>query len=85
MAGENVTVEPKTTDRYGRTVGIVFIDGKNLNEQIIVEGYGWVYRKYCQYEFCGKWLNDEARARKARKGLWSDPQPVPPWEWRKQQ
>ncbi len=26
----------------------------------------------------------EAGAKEAKRGLWADPSPVPPWEWRRQ-
>ena len=37
VSGENVRVESITEDRYGRTVGIVFLDGLNLNEELIAQ------------------------------------------------
>ena len=79
---KNVQVENETIDRYGRTVGFVHVDGANLSEQIIANGYGWVYRKYCKWSFCDDWLDLERQARKARLGLWRDKNPQPPWEWR---
>jgi micrococcal nuclease len=79
---KNVQVEKETTDRYGRTVGFVYIDGVNLSEQIIANGYGWVYRKYCKWSFCDDWLTLEKQARESRLGLWRDKKPQPPWEWR---
>jgi len=82
VAGKNVTIEPETTDRYGRTVAMVFVNGSNLNEQIVANGYGWVYRKYCNKPFCDDWLKLEDKARNSRIGLWADSTPVPPWEWR---
>ena len=63
---KNVQVEKETVDRYGRTVGFVYIDGANLNEQIIRNGYGWVYRKYCLWNFCNDWLKLEETARDAQ-------------------
>ncbi len=39
-------VEVHETDKYGRTVGVVFVDGINVNEEIIKAGYGWQYRNY---------------------------------------
>lgn len=84
VAGKNVTIKPETTDKYGRTVGFVFVDGTNrsLNEQIVADGYGWVYRKYCQGTFCADWLQSEKKARETKIGLWAESNPIPPWEWR---
>ncbi len=81
---KQVQVEKETVDRYGRTVGFVYVNGSNLSEQIITNGYGWVYRKYCKWAFCDDWLELEEQARNSRKGLWADPHAIPPWEWRKQ-
>ena len=82
VSGKRVRIVPDTIDRYGRTVGIVLINGENLNEQIVANGHGWVYRKYCTADFCNDWLKQEETARDAQIGLWADKNPQPPWEWR---
>lgn len=83
VARKTVIVESFDTDKYGRTVGVVMVDGNNVNQDLIAAGYAWQYRKYCKESFCSDWLQAEERARSARAGLWSDPDPVPPWDWRK--
>ena len=85
VAGKNVSIKPETIDRYGRTVGFVFVDESNLNEQIVRQGYGWVYRQYCKGAFCAEWLQLEKQAKEAGIGLWADKNPTPPWEWRQTQ
>jgi len=85
VAGQNVSIEPETIDRYGRTVGMVFVNGSNLNEQIVKQGYGWVYQQYCKGAFCADWLQLEKQARETGIGLWADKEPTPPWEWRHEQ
>ena len=82
VSGKRVRIMPDTIDRYGRTVGIVLINGENLNEQIVAHGHGWVYRKYCTADYCNDWLRQEETARDAHTGLWKDKNPQPPWEWR---
>ncbi len=79
---KNVQVEKETVDRYGRTVGFVCIEGANLSEEIIRNGHGWVYRKYCTADYCHDWLKLEETARDANVRLWADKNPQPPWEWR---
>ncbi len=75
-----VTVEVKDTDRYGRTVGEVILpDGRSLNREIVKAGYAWWYRQYSKDASLGVL---EAEARNARRGLWADKEPMPPWEWR---
>jgi endonuclease YncB( thermonuclease family) len=80
--GKTVNVETRGKDLYGRTVGIVTIDGQSLNESLIQNGLAWVYQKYCTAAFCENWLNLEIVARYDKIGLWSEPNPVPPWEFR---
>lgn len=83
--GKRVRIEPETVDQYGRTVGMVLVNGANINEQIVANGHGWVFRKYCTADYCKEWLKLEEKARKAQVGLWQDAKPKPPWEWRAEQ
>lgn len=83
--GKRVSIQPETVDRYGRTVGMVLVNGANINEQIVSNGHGWVFRKYCAADYCKAWLKLEDKARKERAGLWKDSNPEPPWEWRAEQ
>ncbi|MHB8977461.1 MAG: thermonuclease family protein [Trichloromonadaceae bacterium] len=77
---KTVTVEVTDTDRYGRTVGDVILpDGRILNRDIVKAGYAWWFKKYSKDASLGEL---EEGARIARKGLWRDPKPIPPWEWR---
>lgn len=79
--GKVVKVEVSDVDRYGRSVGEVFLpDGRSLNRELIKAGFAWWYSKYSKDESLGEL---EKTARFARKGLWRDPRPVPPWEFRK--
>lgn len=76
-----VTVEVDTVDRYGRTVGEIFLpNGDNLNKQIVGAGYAWQYKRYSKDS---EYADLEAEARTAKRGLWQDNNPVPPWEWRR--
>jgi endonuclease YncB( thermonuclease family) len=78
-----VTVQVDTVDRYGRTVGEVFLpDGSNLNKQIVGAGYAWQYKRYSKDS---EYADLEERARVAKLGLWQDKSPIPPWEWRRGQ
>lgn len=79
VAGKDVYVEEMGQDRYGRTVGIV---GK-LNESLLEAGLAWVYPQFCKASFCKKWKAIETDAKKTRRGLWADSNPVAPWIWRR--
>jgi len=69
-------------DRYGRIVALVSVGNLNINRHLIEYGYAWVFPRYCKEPFCSEWKEVEAQARKAKKGLWKYPNPVPPWEYR---
>ena len=83
VAGRKVEVQTVTADQYGRTVGLVSVDGQGLNELIVQNGYAWVYRQYCVKRACHDWQKLEKEARKHKKGLWAGSKIIPPWEWRK--
>lgn len=81
--GKTVTVRPTDTDRYGRTVGDVETpDGRTLNEALVIAGLAWWYRQYAPHDARLEAL--EAEARRARRGLWADRDPVPSWEFRRE-
>lgn len=80
--GKEVTVRVTGKDRYGRCLGDVILpDGRNLNYELIKAGYAWWYRKYALRDRDLEQLEKEAR--EAKRGLWSDLHPVPPWEFRR--
>ncbi len=80
-AQKRVRVDVRTIDRYGRTVGEIFLpDGTSLNRLLVEEGYAWWYRKYSSDSSLGQL---ELDARLKRRGLWADKDPVAPWDWRK--
>jgi endonuclease YncB( thermonuclease family) len=80
--GKDVTLQTHGKDKYGRTIADVLLpDGTNANHTLVKDGWCWWYRKYAPEDTVLEGLEQEAR--EAKKGLWADPQPVPPWEWRK--
>jgi micrococcal nuclease len=80
----DVTVVVHTTDRYGRLVGDVLLpDGLSLTQELVKAGLAWWYRQYAPNEPALAQL--EAEARTAKRGLWAEAYPVPPWQWRKGQ
>ncbi len=80
--GKGVTVQTHGHDKYRRTIGEVILpNGMNLNQELVKQGWCWWYRKYAPGDTILEGL--ERDAREAGKGLWSAPQPVPPWEWRR--
>ena len=75
-----VRIWPTDTDTYGRTVAFVFVGSANLNKELLKAGLAWHYKRYSRDPELAK-LEFQARAQKI--GIWSEPNPVPPWEWKK--
>ncbi len=69
-----------TVDRYGRIVGRVYVEGIDVNRDLVARGYAWVYRRYSDD---ADLLTLEADAKRKGLGLWVDQNPIPPWEWRR--
>lgn len=81
ITGDRVTIIKHDIDRYGRTVGEVIQDGRNLNLAMVEAGQAAVYRRYCSGS---DYLHAETQARQQRIGVWSktgDQQQ--PWNWRR--
>ncbi len=73
------TVATRGHDGYGRTLARVVVDGVDLGEAQLADGLAWVYRRYAS-DASMIALEDGARA--ARRGLWSQRDPEPPWRYR---
>ena len=56
------------------------MDGLDVNRELVAQGVAWVYRKYSDD---AELLRLEAEAKQNGLGLWADPNPIPPWEWRR--
>lgn len=79
--GKIAIIKVVSMDRYGRSVGDVDCAGINANQAMIESGLAWVYRKYDKGHEHLYAIEEEAR--NARLGLWTDSNPIAPWDWRK--
>ena len=79
---QQARVVVQDTDRYGRTVGRVYVGGVDVNAELVKQGAAWVYRQYLKDQSL---LALEAEAKTAKRGLWGLPEAerCPPWDWRK--
>ncbi|WP_063767886.1 thermonuclease family protein [Verrucomicrobium sp. BvORR106] len=68
-------------DKYGRTLGQLHVGDIWVNHEQILRGMAWHYLQYSQD---AELAQAEAEARRARRGLWQENKPVPPWLWRRQ-
>lgn len=68
-------------DRNKRLLAeIILSNGKNLNKELVKNGFAWHYKKYSKDN---SYDDLEKQARKQKLGLWNDKNPTAPWEWRK--
>lgn len=79
--GREATLDSDKKDRYGRTVAVVHCGGINANVAQVRRGMAWVYP---QYNHDASLPALETAARSSRVGLWSDPEPMEPWLFRKE-
>ena len=80
VLNKRVTVQVRDVDRYGRLVSRVQIDGENLSVALVTEGLAWHYTRYSDDPVLAR---AEVQARTTRTGLWSQPSPMPPWDFRR--
>jgi endonuclease YncB( thermonuclease family) len=86
VAGRFVVVNWEKRDRYKRLVGKVLVSDQDVCLEQVQAALAWHYKKY-QYEQPPEdraaYAEAEEEAGEARHGLWVDPRPVPPWDWRR--
>lgn len=95
VAGNEVRVESTKSDQYGRLLGKVWVQpsacptcGKTLdaNHAQVLAGMAWWYRYYAMEqppEDRGRYESAEDEAKARKWGLWADPKPINPYDWRK--
>jgi endonuclease YncB( thermonuclease family) len=80
--GKEITMKTHGKDEHGHTVADVILpDGTNVNQQLVREGWCWWYPEDAPKDLALK--QSEQEAKRERKGLWADPDPVPPWLYRR--
>lgn len=80
-----VRVQPYYNDPYGRKVSMVYTGDKVLNGELVEAGFAWVYPAYCRKPICREWEKKEKRAKRDKRGLWQEPDAIPPWKWKRMQ
>ena len=84
--GKMVQVSFTKNDKYGRIVGKVFLDTQDICHQQIKSGLAWHYKKYQNEQPLADrdaYSASELTAKSQQLGLWSEPQPIAPWDFRK--
>lgn len=77
---KRVRVNVQAVDKYQRLVAHLEADGKSVNKEQVRRGMAW---EYSNYHSDKAYIALQAEAQQARRGLWAQPAPAPPWQWRK--
>jgi endonuclease YncB( thermonuclease family) len=86
VAGKFVVVDYDKRDYYKRILGKVLLNGEDMNLEQVRAGLAWHYKKYQKEQTPSDralYSAMEIEARESKRGLWRDPEPAPPWEYRK--
>lgn len=78
--GKKVSIRFREVDRYGRIVGKVILDGTDINLKMLEAGLAWHYKRY---DNTPEYAEAEKKAKEKRIGLWQQPNPIPPWNFRR--
>jgi len=80
LIGRNgrVVCQEEDRDRYGRIVAVCQANGREINAELIRQGWALEYKQYSD----GRYSDEEVDARKAKRGLWAG-KFVEPWNWRR--
>ena len=81
LQGKEINVIRESKDRYGRTLGWLMVEGDTINNKMVEKGFAWWYAYYCADNATLENLHNKAK--KQKLGLWSDFNPINPYDWRK--
>lgn len=84
ISRKTVRLDIVERDQYERTVAIVFLGNRVINEEMVQEGFAWAYRKYLQGPYASGFIGAENEAREKKRGLWKQRNPAPPWEFKRE-
>jgi len=79
--GKQVQIAKRGTDKDKHIVADVLLDGRNVNQSLVLNGWCWWSRQYAPKDIALQQAEEVAKA--MRKGIWEDPNPVPPWLYRR--
>ena len=79
---KQVTINQVGSDRYNRILGIIYLNGKNINLEMVEQGYAEVYRGKHKQDI-RPYREAEKRAKAKKLKIWSQDNYISPKEWRK--
>jgi endonuclease YncB( thermonuclease family) len=76
VEGRSITCDRRGLDKYGRTLGVCFADGRDVNATMVRQGHAWAFVKYSS-----TYVKEEAEAKKDGIGIWQGAA-TPAWDHR---
>jgi micrococcal nuclease len=83
IQGKSISIKPQVKDRYGRTVGEIYVGSTNINLEMVRQGAAFAYRQYLKQCDRDAYLNAESMAKTKQQGVWGPYQTQLPWEYRR--
>jgi micrococcal nuclease len=83
--GREVELHTNSLDRYGRTLAVIYVNGLDANPDQVRSGFAWVFGKYignAGAHIQASYRQAKTEAWEQQRGLSSEPDPIPPWEYR---
>lgn len=81
VLNKNVDVEIIGKDQFDRILGVIKLNNKDINKEMLKNGLAWQYRFNNDISYSDM----VKQAKQAKKNIWSDSNPIDPYIWRKQQ
>jgi endonuclease YncB( thermonuclease family) len=82
VEGKDVSLRCPDEDRYGRRVCVLFLNGQDVNKELVRQGLAWANTANPRYLRDRSVLDAQRQAQRERRGLWAQPHPTAPWLWR---
>ncbi len=82
ILGQQVAVRTKGRDQYGRKICFIQKGELDVNVEMVRQGHAWAFRKYLNQPNTSAYVAAEDEAKQAKRGLWQQPNPQPPWDYR---
>lgn len=77
VGDQAITCKGEERDKYGRLIAVCFAEDKDLNAEMVRQGWALAYRKYST-----DYVPEEADAKAQKIGLWQG-RFIAPWDWRR--
>lgn len=85
VEGKKISIDVVDVDKNLLVIGMVKTGGRDIDREMIEEGWAWAYRQRLREPYTSRYVAAENKARKMRLGLWRQENPQPPWSFRFEQ